>query len=177
MGFAGRAEEFNFRRSDAVQGVDLRAPRFCKPRLCVTLPRKRYTETRFVAQYRRMIISVQTLFVLAAALMLIDALGYSLGAVGPIQRAVTTGDPYWKRRLRLNLLLANQGMYFAGVVALLGSYFVHTQREAARAIEILCLLTCLYTVLTVPLFRPRDWPHGLPRVTAAVLILMGLAKL
>ena len=124
-----------------------------------------------------MMISVQTLFVLAAALLLIDALGYSLAAVGPIQRALTADDQYWKRRLKLNLLLANQGMYFAAVAALLGSYFVHTQREAATAIEILCLLTCLYTVLTVPLFTPRDWTHGLPRAIAAVLILMGLAKL
>ena|SRR5215510_13822656 len=122
-------------------------------------------------------IGVQTLFFLAAALMLIDAFGYSLGAVGPIQRATTTADQYWKRRLKLNLLLANQGLYFVGLAALLGSYFVHTQPEASKAIEILCLLACFYTVLTVPLFTPRDWPHALPRAIAAVLILMGLEKL
>ena len=80
-------------------------------------------------------IGVQTLFFLAAALMLIDAFGYSLAAVGPIQRATTTADQYWKRRLKLNLLLANQGLYFVGLAALLGSYFVHTQPEASKAIR------------------------------------------
>src|SRR5215472_5940056 len=99
----------------------------------------------------------------AATLMLIDGIGYSLGALAPIQRALNPPDLYWKRRLTLNLLLANQGLYFAGLAALLAAYFTNTQPQASTAIAGLCLLTCVYTAITVPIFTPRDWPHVVPR--------------
>jgi len=111
-------------------------------------------------------------FLLAGILMLIDGIGYSRGALGPLQKAFAPADSYLKRRLKLNLLLANQGLYFAGLAALLGAYFVDSQPQAAKAVEVLCLTTCLYTVATVPLFTPRDWPHILPRALAAILILV-----
>src|SRR5262249_37932651 len=107
----------------------------------------------------------------AAALITIDAVGYSIGAIAPMLRAIAPPQRYWKRRLMLNLLLANQGLYFAGIAALLGAIYVDTQPQAANAIEILCLLTCAYTVVTVPTLTPKDWPHILPRAVAGVLIL------
>lgn len=122
-------------------------------------------------------ITTRTFFCAAALMMLVDGIGYSLGALIPIQKGLQPTDVYWQRRLRLNLLLANQGLYFAGITALLGAYFVNTQPAASRAIEILCFLTCLYTMITVPLFTPRDWPHIFPRVLAACFILIGWVML
>jgi hypothetical protein len=107
----------------------------------------------------------RTLLLIAAALMFLDAVAYSLGALGPIQRALRPADPYWKRRLTLNLLLANQGLYFAAVAAFIGAVYIDTQPQAANVIEILSLLTCAYTVITVPVVTPKDWPHVLPRGT------------
>jgi len=110
----------------------------------------------------------------AAAFMLLDAVGYSLGALGPIQRALKPPDQYWRRRLLLNVLLANQGLYFAGVTAVVGAIYVDTQPRAAQAIEILCLVTCAYTLVTVPLITPKDWSHVVPRGLAGVLIVAAL---
>jgi len=107
--------------------------------------------------------------------MLVDAVGYSLGALGPIQRALRPDDPYWTRRLTLNLALANQGLYFAGLAAVLGAIYIDTQPQAANTIEGLCLLTCAYTVVTVLVATPRDWPHVLPRGIAGALLLIGWA--
>jgi hypothetical protein len=117
----------------------------------------------------------RTLFLIAAVFMLLDAVGYSLGAVGLIQRALSPVDPYWKRRLTLNLLLANQGLYVAGLAAVLGALYIDTQPQAANAIEILSFLTCAYTVITVPIITPEDWPHVLPRAIAGALILVAWA--
>lgn len=110
-------------------------------------------------------------------IMLVDAIGYSAGALGSIEKALTPSDPHWKRRLKLNLMLANQGLYFAGLASLLGAYFVNTEPNASKAIEIFCLLTCIYTVITVPLLTPNDWPHILPRALGAVLISTGWAMM
>ena len=63
--------------------------------------------------------TARVLFFAAPALMMIDAVGYTFGALASIQRAVAPADPYWKRRLMLNLLLANQGLYFAAAGALI----------------------------------------------------------
>jgi len=119
--------------------------------------------------------TTRILFFAAAALMIIDAVGYSLGAVAPIQQALKPVDPYWKRRLTLNLLLANQGLYFAGIAAIIGAVFVDAQPQAANAIGGLCFLSCAYTVVTVPALTPKDWPHVLPRAIAAALIIVALA--
>jgi hypothetical protein len=116
------------------------------------------------------LITARTLFAAAAALMIVDAVGYSLGALGPLQRVLGPTDPYVKKRLTLNLLLANQGLYFAGFAAWVGVVYSNTQPQAAQAIELLCLLTCVYTLITVPVLTPRDWQHVLPRGLAAILI-------
>ena len=117
-------------------------------------------------------IMAQALFAAAAVLMIVDAIGYSSGALGPLQRIFGPTDPYVKKRLTLNLLLANQGLYFAGFTAVVGAVYINKQPQAANAIELLCLLTCIYTLITVPLLTPRDWPHVLPRGLAAVLIVV-----
>src|SRR5262245_52507832 len=58
-------------------------------------------------QHSQLNVVTQILFFAATALMIIDAVGYSLDAIAPIQQALKPVDPYWKRRLTLNLLLAN----------------------------------------------------------------------
>lgn len=52
------------------------------------------------------------LYLAGAALMLIDALGCSFGALRPLYRRMAHRDPYLSRRLLLNLLLATAGLYF-----------------------------------------------------------------
>jgi hypothetical protein len=109
-----------------------------------------------------------------AALMLIDALAYTFGAIGPIRRALNPTDPYWKKRLLLNLMLAAQGLYLGAAIALVGAIAEAQQRGGGRAFFALTLATCLYTLVTVPIFNPRDSGHAMPRVLAAVLIIIGL---
>ena len=66
-------------------------------------------------------------------------------------------------------------MFTPSLAALVGAFYATNQPQAAMAIELLCLLTCTYTVITVPLLTPKDWPQILPRVIAGALILSGLA--
>jgi hypothetical protein len=108
-----------------------------------------------------------------AALMLIDALGYSFGAIRPILQGLDPRDAYWRKRLLLNLMLANQGMYLAAAVPLLGAIAELHQRGAGYLLFWLTLATCLYTMITVPILTRRDSVHVLPRLLAAVLIVIG----
>lgn len=110
-----------------------------------------------------------------AALMLVDAVGYTFGAIGPIRRALNPAEPYWKKRLLLNLMLANQGLYLGAAIPLVGAVIEAQQRGAAFALFGLTLATCVYTLITVPLFTPRDSRHAIPRALAAVLIVVGFA--
>lgn len=108
-----------------------------------------------------------------AGLMLIDALAYTFGAIGPIRHALNPAEPYWQKRLLLNLMLANEGMYVAAAVAIIGAVMKAQQPRAASALFALTLATCVYTIVTVPLLTPRDTAHIIPRAIAAVLILVG----
>ncbi|WP_036171511.1 hypothetical protein [Massilia sp. 9096] len=107
------------------------------------------------------------------ALMLMDAVGYSLGAIGPIRRGINPVDPYWQKRLLLNLMLANQGMYLAAAVPLVGAIAEMHQPGTGHPLFWLTLATCVYTLVTVPIFTRRDSMHVLPRAFAAVLIVIG----
>ena len=108
-----------------------------------------------------------------ALLMLVDAVGYTFGAIHPIRRALNPADPYWQKRLLLNLMLANQGMYLAAAVAIVGAVMKAHQQRGAFALLALTLATCVYTLITVPLLTPRDSGHVIPRALAAVLIIIG----
>lgn len=114
------------------------------------------------------------LFYTGAALMLLDAVLYSFGALGPIRAALKPADTYWNRRLLLNLLLANMGLYFTALFTGIGAFLAGPAPNAARLVLILSVVVCLYSAVSVPLLTPRDWPHTLPRVLAGVLILVGL---
>jgi hypothetical protein len=67
------------------------------------------------------------LYLAGAALMLIDALGYSFGALRPLYKRMAPQEPYWSRRLLLNLLLANAGLYFTALFAFAGAYAASVQ--------------------------------------------------
>ena len=108
-----------------------------------------------------------------AALMLVDAVGYTFGAIDPIRRALNPAEPYWQKRLLLNLMLANQGLYLGAAIPLVGAVVQTQQRGAAFAVFGLTLANCIYTLVTVPLFTPRDSGHVIPRALAAVLIVIG----
>lgn len=110
-----------------------------------------------------------------AALMLVDAVGYTFGAIGPIQRALKPAEPYWQKRLLLNLMLANQGLYLGAAIPLVGALIVAQEPGAAHGLFGLTLATCIYTLVTVPIFTPRDSGHAIPRALAAVLIVVGFA--
>lgn len=109
------------------------------------------------------------------ALMLMDAVGYSLGAIGLIRRGINPVEPYWQKRLLLNLMLANQGMYLAAAVPLVGAIAEMHQRGTGHPLFWLTLATCVYTIVTVPIFTRRDSIHILPRAFAAALIVVGFA--
>ena len=72
-------------------------------------------------------------------------------------------------------MLANQGLYFGAAMSLVGAVIKAQQRSAALALFGLTLATCAYTLVTVPLFTPRDSAHAIPRAFAAVLIVIGFA--
>ena len=115
-----------------------------------------------------------TLFYAGAALMLLDAVLYSLGAIRPLRANMKALNAYWDRRLLLNLLLANMELYFTALYTLIGAFLARTTPGAAQPVLGLGILVCLYSAVSVPLLTPRDWPHTLPRVLAAVLIGIGL---
>ncbi len=110
-----------------------------------------------------------------ATLMLVDAVAYTFGAIGPIRRALHPTEPYWQKRLLLNLMLANQGLYLGVALPLVGAVIETQQRGAAFALLGLTLVTCIYTLVTVPLLTPRDSGHVIPRALAALLIVSGFA--
>lgn len=110
---------------------------------------------------------------MVAALMLVDAVGYTFAAIGPIRRALNPTEPYWQKRLLLNLMLANQGLYLGAAIPLVGAVLESQQRGSAFAFFGLTLATCVYTLVTVPLLTPRDSAHVIPRALAALLIVIG----
>ncbi len=115
-----------------------------------------------------------TLFYVGAALMLLDAISYSLGAIRPIRAGVKAPNAYWDRRLLLNLLLANMGLYFTALFTFIGAFLARNMPQAAQLVLLLSLVVCLYSGVSVTLLTPKDWLHTLPRVLAAVLIGIGL---
>src|SRR4051812_12862853 len=101
----------------------------------------------------------QSLFLLAGILMLVDAVGYTFGALFQIRKKLASGDRYWDRRLLLNLMLANAGLYFTSFIALLGVQIRSHDVTDGNYIALLCLLICAYSLVTVVLVTPSDWKH------------------
>src|SRR5215472_18167619 len=86
-----------------------------------------------------------TLFYIGAALMLLDAVLYSLGAIGPLRAGIKAPDAYWDRRLLLSLLLAKMGLYFTALFTLIGAFLARTSPGAAQAVLLLSIVVCLYS--------------------------------
>src|SRR4051812_45695331 len=99
--------------------------------------------------------------------MTADAIGYSLGAIRPIQGGLAPADPYWRRRLLLTLLLATHGLYLAAAVAWLAVALFESQKTASAVLAIVALLSALYSVVSIALLPRRDAIHVLPRGAAA----------
>ena len=113
------------------------------------------------------------LYVAGAALMLLDAVAYSLGALRQLYKDLAPRDPYLGRRLLLNLMLANAGLYFTAFFAFAGAYAA-PQSPTGTVVMAVALGACLYSVVTVPLLTPRDWVHSTPRGLATLAIAVGL---
>jgi hypothetical protein len=116
----------------------------------------------------------QVLFLIGATLMLVDALGYSFGALSQIHNAIAPKGEYWDKRLLLNLMLANAALYFTAFMAFLGVKIRSFDKTAGNYIILLCIGICLYTLITVLLITPSDWKHAIPRTIAAILFVAGL---
>jgi len=114
------------------------------------------------------------LFYIGAALMLLDAVSYSAGAIRPIRAGIKAPNAYWDRRLLLNLLLANMELYFTALFTFIGAFLAGTTPGAAQLVLLLSIVVCLYSGVSVTLMTPTDWWHTVPRVLAAVLIVVGL---
>ncbi len=114
------------------------------------------------------------LFYTAAALMLLDAILYSVGALGGIQVELAPSNVYWSKRLLLNLLLANAGLYFTALFTFIGAYLASVARNTASPVLIMSGLVCAYSAISVPILTPKDWAHTLPRIGAGILIIIGL---
>src|SRR5262249_60417669 len=107
--------------------------------------------------------TAQVLFISAASLMFVDAVGYSLRALRQLYQTLAPGDPYLNRRLLLNLMLANAGLYFTSIFTFVGAYVSGISQPAASMIMAVSILACLYFAVTVPLLTSRNWKHSIPR--------------
>jgi hypothetical protein len=110
----------------------------------------------------------QIAFFVGGALMLLDAVLYSIGALPQLRKRLAPSDRYWSQRVLLNLLLANAGLYYAALFTLVGAYL---QSPLVLGVAV---LACAYTVITVPIFTPEDWFHAVPRAIGGGVILVGL---
>jgi hypothetical protein len=71
-------------------------------------------------------------------------------------------------------MLANRSHCLGAAIPLVGAVSETRQPGTAHPLLWLTLATCLYSLVTVPLFNPRDSRHAVPRALAAVLIIVGL---
>jgi hypothetical protein len=93
---------------------------------------------------------------------------YSQLALAPLLKACSPPDLYWRRRLRLNLMEANLGMFLNLGLALAAAMLLRHDNPAAW--PIICLAACVQVVYTVfiVVLTPRDWWHALPTGIAAL---------
>src|SRR5260370_7919482 len=98
------------------------------------------------------------LFYAGAVLMLFDAVSYSLGAIRAIRAGVKAPNAYWDRRLLLNLLLANMGLYFTGLFTLIGAFLAGPMPGAAHLLLLLSIVLRLYRLASMLLPTPNDSP-------------------
>jgi hypothetical protein len=116
----------------------------------------------------------ETSFIVAASALLLEAVGYTFGALRPLCKALAPSDPYLKSRLLLNLMLANAGLYLTSLYTFAGAVIEGMSQPAASTVLGITLLACTYSLVTVPVLTPRDWGHTLFRAAAAALIIAGL---
>jgi len=120
--------------------------------------------------------TAQLLFISAASLMFVDSVGYSLGALRPLHQAFAPRDAYLNRRLLLNLMLANAGLYFTSLFTFAGPYIYGLSRPAAWIVVALSAIACFYSVATILFLTPKDWKHAILRGLAGLLIVVGLVR-
>ena len=83
------------------------------------------------------------LYLAGAALMLLDAVAYSLGALRQLYKDLAPRDPYLGRRLLLNLMLANAGLYFTAFFAFAGAYAAPQSPTGTVVMTIAWGLVCI----------------------------------
>jgi hypothetical protein len=84
--------------------------------------------------------------------------------------------PYLNRRVLLNLLLANDRLYFTSIFTFAGAYISRTAPHASSIIMAVSIVVCFYSVVTVPVLTPKDWKHAILRGFAGVLITIGFVR-
>jgi hypothetical protein len=116
----------------------------------------------------------QVFFIFAGLVLLIEAVGYSLGALRPLHNALAPGDPSLNRRLLLNLMLANSALYLTSLYTFVGAYIQRISSRASAPVIAVSLAACCYSVVTIPVLTPKDWMHAIFRGLAGGLIIVGL---
>jgi hypothetical protein len=107
----------------------------------------------------------KVLLAVAAVFMTVDAIGYSFGAIRPIEAGLSPAPGYWRLRLRLNLLLANHALYLAAAVAWIAVVLADDARALPWLVGV-AATSALYSVVTVVGFTRRDFAHAIPRALA-----------
>ena len=90
--------------------------------------------------------------------------------------AFAPNDTYLSRRLLLNLMLANAGLYFTALFTFAGASVSSVSPRAASIILTVSVLVCLYSAVTIAVLTPKDWQHAILRGVAGFLILVGLTR-
>jgi hypothetical protein len=81
---------------------------------------------------------------------------YSIGAIGRLRNGVKASNDYWNRRLLLNLLLANMGLYFTDLFTGIGAFLASAIPQATQLVLLLSIVVCLYSGVSVSLLTPKD---------------------
>ena len=105
--------------------------------------------------------------------MLVDAVGYTVGATRPVRRALSPSELYRRRRLSKPDACQPSPLPWCGY-PFLGAIIEAQQLSAGFVLFALTLADCIYTLVTVPLLTPGVSGHVVPPALAAVLIIIKL---
>jgi hypothetical protein len=108
----------------------------------------------------------ETLVWAAAVSVMFLPMLYPVLGLPQIVQACAVPDIYWRRRLRLNLMAANLGMFLnLGLASACAMLLKYGSPLSWPLIALAAVIDLIYTVWIVSM-TPRDWWHALPTAIA-----------